>query len=80
MNQAVPENSGRIVTLQRQRRYKPWISRGIEVLNGELVGTNSTQVRNLFIWGCSPSQASFWGGIASDLETEWDLRGQWQSV
>ena len=28
------------------------------MLHGELVGTNSPQARNLFIQGCSPSQAS----------------------
>ena len=28
------------------------------MLHGELVGTNSPQARNLFIKGCSPSQAS----------------------
>ena len=29
----------------------------IQVLHGELVGTNSPQARDLFIKGCSPSRA-----------------------
>ena len=45
-----------------------FFTRRIGVLHGELVGTSSPQARNLFIRGCSPSQASllreycFWFG------------------
>ena len=37
------------------------------VLNGELVGTNSPQSRNLFIKGCSPSRASLLKGYCFQL-------------
>ena len=37
------------------------------MLHGELVGTNSPQARNLFIKGCSPSQASLFRGYCFQL-------------
>ena len=37
------------------------------MLHGELVGTNSPQVRNLFIKGCSPSRASLLRGYCFSL-------------
>ena len=37
------------------------------MLHGELVGTNSPQVRNLFIKGCSPSRASLLRGYCFRL-------------
>ena len=37
------------------------------VLHGESVGTNSPQARNLFIKGCSPSQASLLRGYCFQL-------------
>ena len=37
------------------------------MLQGKVVGTNSPQARNLFIKGCSPSQASLLRGYCSRL-------------
>ena len=37
------------------------------MLHGELVGTNSSQARNLFVKGCSPSQASLLRGYCCQL-------------
>ena len=39
----------------------------IGVLHGKLVGINSPQARNLFIKGCSPSQASLLRGYCFQL-------------